>query len=522
MYRFSLSALSRAGSLIVATLIAVQGGLALAAAPHEREASVSRQDQVTVDGKTLGYTATAGKLLVFDADRNPAAEIFYIAYTLNDTDAGERPITFVWDGGPGGATIAGNYLGLGPKRYFPSEHENAGPPYRASPNPHTLLAHSDLVFLDPVGTGYSRALGDWQDRDFWGVEADAEATHSAIVRYLSLNHRWQSPKFLLGTSYGTTRASVVAHRLQAYGAALNGVVLVASALNYGMFDNGMDQQFMLSLPTLAATAWHFGKTAHQSLPLPEFLDEVQHFVRTEYGPALYLGNALPEAQRIALAEKLSGYLGLRPQYILDANLRVSVIRFRKELLRQDGIVLGRMDGRTTMHDFDRVGEEPENDYWLSEEFAMPARAILEDFLGRELGYDPGQDYALGSGDAIQAWNWAHRPPPFAGVSQREYDERNLFPQNTWPAADLSVAMRTNRNLRVFQAHGYFDFATPYAWADYDLAHMTYDPQVMSRITTRYYKAGHVVFYDEKVLPKLHEDLGTFYRQALVKANPPQR
>lgn len=392
---------------------------------------------------------------------------------------------------------------------------DAGPPYLTEPNPYTLLTHSDLVFIDPVGTGYSRALGASSNRDFWGVEADADAMSAAIIRYLRMNKRWQSPKFLLGSSYGTTRASIMSHKLQSYGVSLNGVILVGSALNFGMQDNGMDQQFMLSLPSLAAIAWHHGKTAHQSRALPDFLKEVETFVRTEYGPALYLGNRLPPEQKLALARKLAGYIGLSAQYIHDAHLRVSVVRFRKELLRDQGLTLGRLDGRSVSTDFDSVGEEPENDYWLMEELLLPARSIIEDFFGQELRRETAQDYNIIADGAIQAWNWEHDLPNIAGVSRAELQDRNIFPQNTWVAAHLSAAMRANSNLRVFQAHGYFDLATPYAWGDYDLSHMTHDPRVMNRITTSYYEAGHTIFFDEKVMPRMSRELGEFYEKALT-------
>jgi len=505
---------------LAAAALFMPAGPTWALEPHDIEGTASLQDRITVADKELAYTATAGKLLVRDNTGEPAAELFYLAYTLDGAETTERPLTFLWDGGPGGSTIAENIFGFGPKRYFHSRHNHPGAPYVLEDNPFSLLTHTDLVFLDPVGTGYSQALGKYGNEDFWGVEADADSMSAAIERYLHLNDRWQSPKFMLGTSYGTTRTSIMADKLQSLGVSLNGVILVASALNFGMQDNGMDQQFLANVPTQAATAWYHGKTAHQSKALPEFLKEVQEFVRKEYGPALYLGNALPQSEREAIARKLSGYTGLDARYILGAHLRVSNVRFRKELLRDQGIVLGRMDSRTTMADFDTVGEEPENDYWLIEHYLIPARSIIEDFLGRELGYETTQKYRLVAEGAIQQWNWSHYVPPFAGISTREIDERNIFPQNTWVAGNLSSAMRANRKLQVFQAHAYFDFATPYAWGEHDLSHMTYDPQIMERITAVRYKAGHAIFLDEEVLPQMYRDLSRFYLHALGRQAEP--
>lgn len=482
--------------------------------PHPAEKTVHKQEQLTIDGVTLDYTTTAGKLLLRDKQGTPHAEIFYVAYTKDQSDDERRPVTFLWDGGPGGASIATNVLGLGPKRYSISNHTYPGPPYQTETNPYTLLQHSDLVYLDPVGTGYSRAIGEAKNSDFWGVESDADAITEAIKRYVRLNNRWQSPKFVLGASYGTTRASVVSHRLQSHGIAVNGVVLLASALNFGMFSTGMSDQFVMLLPTQAAIAWHHGKTAHQSTPLPEFLKEVEAFARDVYLPAMFKGNTLAPDEHNLIATQLSEYIGLSADYIKKANLRVSAIRFRKELLREEGIVLGRMDGRTTMTDFDRAGEEPENDYWFVENFALPLVAIVGDLLDGQLGYDTEQTYQLEAEGAIQAWDWSHDLPPFAGISQREYDERNIFPQNTWASADLSVAMRTNAALKVFQANGYYDMATPYYWAYHDLAQMSFDPALTDRITIVDYEAGHVIFTDDDILAQMHDDLSQFYKSAL--------
>ena len=501
-----------AGALTAIALFFVSA--AWSSDPENVEQTSVIQDRITIADEQLDYTVTAGRLLIRTATGEAAATLSYVAYTLNGGEPAGRPVTFFWDGGPGGATFAENFFGFGPKRYFPGKHTGAGAPYVLETNPHTLLRYSDLVYIDPVGTGYSHALGEFSNQDFWGVESDAEAMSAAIIRYLRLNKRWQSPKFLQGSSYGTTRASIMADKLQSYGMAINGVILVGAALNFGMQDNGLDQQFTLSLPSMAAVAWHHGKTAHQSKALPEFLKEVEAFARTEYAPALYLGNRLPEAEKRAMAARLAEYIGLDPQYIHDAHLRVSVVRFRKELLRDQGLALGRLDGRSLSADFDTVGEEPENDYWLLEKLLLPARSIIEDFYGREMGLETTQGYNIIADGAIQAWDWHHDLPNIAGISRNEIQERNIFPQNTWVAAHLSAAMRGNGNLRVYQAHGYFDLATPYAWGDYDLSHMTHDPRIMDRITTVYYDAGHTVFFDDDVLPGMVRDIGNFYQEGL--------
>jgi len=406
-------------------------------------------------------------------------------------------------------------LAYGPLRYSPKANPTARVPFRAEPNRHTLLRQSDLVFIDMVGTGYSRALGRAKNSDFWGVGPDADVTAQAIERYLKLTDRWQSPKFLLGNSYGTTRAAVVSSRLQGMGIALNGVVLVASALNFGAFANGMDHQFIVNLPTMAAVAWHHGKTAYQDTPLPRFLEEVEAFAGSDYALALFEGNALGAERRRQIADRLSGYIGIDRRFIERAHLRVSVVRFRKELLRDEGKVVGRLDGRELSRDFDDAGEEPETDHTIMTQLYVPATTILQDRLA-SLGYREDARYVVGNPQASALWKWQHPVPDTAGISKREIEENNVFPQNTWVAADLAAAMRADPHLKVLQIHGYYDFATPYWMGDYDLARMTFDEALRNNITVRYYATGHTPYTDDDVLPQMAGDLATFYAQAVAR------
>ncbi len=487
------------------------------------EPAVASEERVTtaagsisIDSETFDYTTKVGTLFVRKSDGTPDAELFYVAYTLNGADPEQRPVTFIWNGGPGGTTMPMDILGFGPMRYDAATNPEGRAPFRTQPNPHTLLKHSDLVFIDLIGTGYSRAVGAAKNSDFWGVDEDADVTTRAIERYLALNNRWQSPKFILGNSYGTTRASVVANLMQSRGIALNGVILVASALNFGAFSTGMDHQFVVTLPTLAAIAWHHNRTAHQSKPLRQFLDEVAAFSRGPYAEALYEGNALSPEKRKEIGERLAGYIGLDPEYVERAHLRVSAIRFRKELLRQQGLVVGRMDGRETATDFDHAGEEPESDYTLVRNLIVPAASILKDMLGT-LNYTDDGEYILVNMEAIKTWNWHHRLPVIAGISKREIeDEVNIFPQNTWVLADLGAAMRANPSLKVLQLHGYFDLATPFAWADYDLARMTFDENLRKNVRTEYYEAGHAIYADNDALAQMARHFEEFYRSATTQ------
>jgi len=479
----------------------------------ERLAEMTRS--IEIDGETLDFTTRAGTLVVRNDEGEPVAELFYVAHELDGTDRDRRPLTFIWDGGPGGSTMLMDVLGYGPLRHAPATNPKARAPFRADPNPHTLLRQSDLVFIDLIGTGYSRAVGRARNSDFWGVGPDADVTAKAIERYLKLTHRWQSPKFLLGNSYGTTRAAVVSRRLQGMGIALNGVVLVASALNFGAFSNGMDHQFVVNLPTMAAVAWHHGKTAHQEAPLDRFLDEVEAFAGGDYAQALFAGNALDAERRREIAEKLSGYIGLDRDYIERAHLRVSVVRFRKELLRGEGKVVGRLDGREVSSDFDHAGEEPETDHTIGAKLYVPATTIMQDTLAK-LGYREDARYVVGNPQATALWKWEHPVPDTAGISRREIEDNNVFPQNTWAAADLGAAMRADPHLKVMQIHGYFDFATPYWMGDYDLSRMTFDDALRSNIVVRYYATGHAPYADDQTLPHMARDLAAFYEAATAQ------
>jgi len=500
----TVAALSLAGPALAQTT---------APAPAERRAEMS--GSITVGGKPLDYTTRAGTLIVNDSSGEPTAELFYVAYELKGAKPETRPLTFIWDGGPGGSTMIMDVLGYGPMRYSPTANPSARAPFQARPNPDTLLQHSDLVFIDLIGTGYSRAIGKAQDKDFWGVDADANVATAAIERYLKLNERWQSPKFLLGNSYGTTRASVVAHRLQGRGIALNGVVLVASIFTYGVFSNGIDHQFVVNLPTLAAVAWYHGKTAHQAVPLAKFIDDVQRFARSDYAEALFLGNTLSPERRAAIAQRLAGYIGLDAGYIERAQLRVSMIRFRKELLRSQGKVLGRLDGREVSTDFDHAGEEPETDHTVISRLYIPAATLLQEMLGK-MGYREDAPYVLLNEQAIKVWNWDHPVPITAGISERETADRNVLPQNTWVTADLGAAMRANRQLKVFQIHGYYDLATPFAMGDYDLARMTFDEALRNNIRVAYYESGHMPFVDDAHIAQMNRDIAEFYKSAMAK------
>jgi carboxypeptidase C (cathepsin A) len=365
--------------------------------------------EILVGGKALQYTATAGNLLIQGEDEQTNASVFYVAYTLDGvTDTRTRPVTFLYNGGPGSASMWLHVGSIGPVRVLTSSPEATGPgPYQVVPNQYTLLDKSDLVFIDAVGTGYSRPVGRGTIRDFAGVDQDVRAFQKFIYRYVSVNHRWNSPKFLFGESYGTTRSAALVDALQNSGLSMNGVILLSSILNYFVQAPGSDSVFVGYLPSYAAIAWQYEKVPHKAKDQKAFLDEVRAYARGPYTEALAQGHNLPQAQLEATAAKLASYTGLSLQYIKEANLRVSPARFRKELLRDQRAILGRYDARFEGTDVDAAGETPgydPSDAGIEGAFV----AALHDYLDRELKYTSDETYYPTGPGVNQMWDHAHR------------------------------------------------------------------------------------------------------------------
>ncbi|HWY26007.1 MAG TPA: hypothetical protein VNX47_13865, partial [Nevskia sp.] len=332
--------------------------------PIPPEAAVASQGQVDVGGRGIAYTAKAGTLLIRGDDGKPQASVFYVAYTADGgkNGASSRPVTFLYNGGPGSASLWLHMGSFGPVRIATASPEATAPaPYRVIANGDSLLDRSDLVFVDAIGTGFSKPVGKASGKDFWGVDQDAGAFARFIERYLTVNQRWNSPKFLIGESYGTPRSAVLARMLQDDGVALNGVVLVSSILNYGARIPGLDEEFIDYLPSYAAIAWYHDKLNPKPADLAAYVQEVRGFARGEYAAALAQGHNLPKAQLDAVAAKLSRYTGLSAPYIEDANLRVTAARFRAELLRGERRTMGRYDARFEGIDPDAGGENPATD-----------------------------------------------------------------------------------------------------------------------------------------------------------------
>jgi len=475
-----------------------------------RERAVTTPHSVTIAGHGIGYRATAGTLTIRDDKCRPDASVFYVAYTVGEGGP-HRPVTFLYNGGPGSASIWLHMGSFGPVRVATASPEATAPaPYQLVPNADSLLDKTDLVFVDAIGTGYSKGLskakeeGDKGEKDdnpnkrFWGTDQDIDAFGRFIARYVTVNKRWNSPKFLFGESYGTPRSAGLARYLEEKGIALNGVVLLSSILNYGARLPGLDNDYINLLPTMAAIAWYHDKVPNKPANMQAFIDEARGFARGEYSVALAKGQDLSDAERDAIAQKLSHYIGLSLAYLKEANLRVSQPRFRKELLRGERRTLGRYDGRFEGIDADSAGENPETD--PSDTAIRGAfTAAFNDYIERELHYTSEVPYATSANGANRDWDFKHT----IRGAQRPVALPIMVP-------DLSEAMRTNPHLKVLSANGWFDLATPFFATEYDLAHMDIDAKLRGNLSFTYYPSGHMVYLNLDALHQFKADLAKFY------------
>jgi len=472
--------------------------------------SVTEHD-LALDGKTLHYVATAGTLLINDEEDKPYCSVFYVGYTLSGvTDPRTRPVTFLYNGGPGSASVPLHMASVGPMRLVTASPEATAPaPYQLIPNQYSLLDKSDLVFVDAPGTGFSRPVGKATIRNFAGADQDVQAFLKFIVRYISVNHRWNSPKFLFGESYGTTRSAALVDALENDGVGMNGVVLMSTILNYFTRAPGSDSEYIGYLPTYAAIADHFEKVQHKGKDLTAFLNEARAFARGPYAEALAQGHNLPQAQVDAVAAKVAGYTGLSAQFIKEANLRVSPTRFRKELLRDQRQILGRYDARFEGTDTDAAGENP--GYDPSGTGVSPAFvSAFHDYLERELKYTSKETYYPHGPSVNQLWDHTHRPPGGGGGGGfgAAPPMRDIY-----VAGDLADAMRKNPNLKVFSVNGLFDLATPFFITEFDLSHMELEPKLRQNIEFAYYPSGHMIYLNVDALKQLKMDLAKFYASA---------
>lgn len=473
--------------------------------PPERD--VVTRHSVRIDGRTINYKATAGTLLIRDDKNKPTVSVFYVAYTADkgSADAGKsngRPVTFMFNGGPGSSSMWLHMGSFGPVRVANSgDKPIPPPPYTTVPNQYSLLDKTDLVFIDAPGTGYSRLVGEAKDKDFYGVDQDAHAFAKFITRYVSENHRWNSPKFLFGESYGTTRSAVLVKLLQKQGMEFNGVVLMSSILDFSVWaDTGVDHGYIVNLPTEAAIAWYHNKVPNKPADLTTFVQSARDFASGDYARALSKGDALSAAERDRTAQQMSQYLGLSPSYLKQANLRVSPSRFRKELLRDQRRTVGRLDGRFEGIDPDAAGETPDGDA-ASDAATGAYLAAFNQYATGNLDYHEEQPYLPNNYSVINRhWDWTRK-------------DGQGFTQAPYVGSDLADAMRRNPHLKVFSANGYYDLATPFYATEFDLTHLGLDPSISKNIEYGFYASGHMIYFDIEALKQVKADLARFYDEA---------
>ena len=456
--------------------------------------------QITINGTPLRYRVTTGMLPIQNPETGDTeASMFFMAYTLlDDGDTPpdtKRPLLFSFNGGPGSASVWLHLGALGP-RWVPMANEKGDlpvPPYTVIDNPDTWLVAADLVFIDPVGTGYSRSTKPEQGKKFWSVQGDIESIGEFIRLYLTRYDRWASPLFLAGESYGTTRAAGIAGYLIDRGIAFNGIVLVSAVTQFQTlsFDPGNDLPYLLFLPSYAATAFYHHRLAPElSCDLGATLAQAEAFAEGEYAIALQRGDRLTDAERTGVAEKYARLTGLSTQYVLDSDLRVTDSRFFTELLRRDRKTVGRLDSRFTGYPQMVTAEAAPYDAAMAT-IAPPYTAAFNDYVRRELGYRTDAMYHILGTGITGEWDWQ---------SPNAYVET---------ASALRAALVKNPHLKIFVASGYYDLATPYFATEYTFAHLNLPPVLRANITTRYYEAGHMMYIHSPSLLKLKVDVMRF-------------
>jgi carboxypeptidase C (cathepsin A) len=514
--------------------VVVTGTTVTPPAPAHPDATT--EGSVTVGGQAIDYRAVAGTLTVGATDAQdatfgldgqmladsgdkipdptkpdeapPTARMFYTAYFKKGAPADTRPITFLYNGGPGSSTMWLHMGSFGPRRVLTTDtqHDPAAP-YKIVNNQFSLLDASDLVFIDAPGTGFSRIMGKDKEKAFWGTDQDAHAFERFIRRFLTKFDRWNSPKYLFGESYGTPRSAVLSADLQ--NVDLNGIVLLSVILS---FDNsadgprwnpGVEQPYALALPTYAASAFYHHKLPQQPAALEPFLKTVEQFALGEYMSALLEGSELPDARKQAIADKLHEYTGLPVAYLLKANLRVSGGAFSKTLQDDQGVTTGRLDTRYQGPDLNPLSEEAEYDP-QSNAISSAYTTAINRYMRTELKYGNNQTYKPSAyGDGNFQWDLRHQAPGGPSAQQGE-SGTNVIP-------DLATTMKGNPKMKVLVAGGYYDLATPFFEGMYEMHHLPIPQNLQANISYHYYEAGHMVYVNEGVLKKFHDDVASFIR-----------
>ncbi len=476
--------------------------------PAPKDNLVETRHKVTIDGKEIAYTVVAGTMVLKEetADREkeaegdkPKAQVFFVAYTKDDVaDASKRPLTFSFNGGPGSSSVWLHLGILGPRRaVLEFDGSLPPPPFQLTDNEYSLLDQTDLVFIDPVSTGYSRPVEGQKPKEWHGFKKDIQSVGDFIRLYTTRANRWLSPKFLIGESYGTTRAAGLSGYLQErHGLYLNGLMLVSAVLDFTTLDFNVnnDLPFIMFLPGYAATAWYHHKVRVRK-PLQSLLKEVEKFALGEYAAALLKGDTLTRAERNVIVEKLSRFTGLSPEFIERSNLRIKDGHFFKELLRERGLTVGRLDSRFTGIDRLGVTEKPEYDPLLTNVMG-PYTAGFYHYVRSELKFESDLPYEILSG-FVHPWSYAEFENQYINVGET-----------------LRQAMTYNPHLKVFVANGYYDLGTPYSATEYTFDHLGLNESLRGNVSMGYYEAGHMMYIHLPSLAELKKDLAEFIQGAI--------
>ena len=506
---------------------------------HFLPEEVTTPGSVTVGGQRIAYHAVAGTLVVHakgwddvtqrvatepekpkGEDSKPApvltkaeASMFYTAYFKDGAPSQSRPLTFLYNGGPGSATVWLHMGAFGPKRVVtPGDQHLPAAPYTLVNNQFSLLDATDVVFIDAPGAGFSRVTGPDQEKSFYGVDGDSHAFAEFISQFLGKYGRWNSPKYLFGESYGTTRSAVLIADLEIRRSIdFNGVILLSQILNFAFYpgeaDNnpGQDVPFELALPTYAATAWYHHKLGPDvPADLKALVAEVEHFAVTEYALALQQGSALPEADRASIAVKLHKYTSLPVDYIRKARLRITATEFQKGLQDGSDTTTGRLDSRFSGPAMDPLAKEPDYDPF-SAAVGSAYVSAWNDYVRKELKFGEGRAFHPRV-EGVDKWDWDHHG----------------FGGHAWTGGlnvmdDLAFAMKFNPNLHVQLNSGYFDLATPFFQGTYEMLHLPIPDRLQANIETRRYEAGHMVYAVESQLHAIHDNVADFIRRTSAPA-----
>ena len=466
--------------------------------PPMVEKTAITEHSVNISGEKIDYTATAGTLILTDEEKDQKASVFYISYRRKGkADPGSRPVTFSFNGGPGSSSVWLHLGLLGPRRVLLEEDGTATPPpYRLIENSYSVLDVTDLVFIDPVTTGFSRVAPGEEAEQFHGVDKDIRWVGEFIRLYLSRKGRWSSPKFLIGESYGTTRAAGLSRHLQERrGIFFNGVMLISSILNFQTTDfaPGNDLPCALFLPSYTATAWYHGMLGDQYRDdLSGALSDAEDFALNEYNNVLTLGDRVQRERYQDTARRLSELTGLTTEYIMQTDLRINIRRFARELLRRRRLTVGRLDSRFTGRDTDAAGERPEYDPSYSNIYG-PFSAAMKDYVRRELGFECDLPYEILTG-RVHPWDFGRYRNRYVDVAE-----------------SLRSAMNRNHSMGIYIACGYYDLATPYLAAEYTVDHMGLEGGLRDNITISHFRAGHMMYIHRGSLERLSSELRDFVR-----------